>query len=123
MITGIVNADHEVTVRIQVRGPGGQDHEVETILDTGFGGSLTLPQALIGNLNLTWRSHGTATLANGAQEDFDVYAATVQWDGQLRPILVSAIGTIPLLGMALLVGFDLRARVRVGGSVEIEAIP
>ena len=29
----------------------------------------------------------------------------------------------PLIGMELLIGFDLRARLAIGGVVEIEAIP
>ena len=33
------------------------------------------------------------------------------------------IGSKPLIGMALLSGYDLRARVAVGGEVQIEAIP
>jgi hypothetical protein len=40
-----------------------------------------------------------------------------------RPILVQAIDTAPLLGMALLEGYDLHARVIGGGGVQLEAIP
>jgi hypothetical protein len=54
---------------------------------------------------------------------FDFYSATVLWDGVPRRILVHAIDAPPLLGMTLLDGYDLRARVRPGGTVEIEAIP
>jgi len=65
----------------------------------------------------------SAILANGNVEQFDIHVATVIWDGIPRPILVQAIDNIPLLGMALLVGYDLRIRVTVGGRVEIEAVP
>src|SRR5581483_4920953 len=101
----------------------GQEQEVEALLDTGFTGSLTLPPALIANLGLPWVSREDAILANGTVEQFAIYAATVIWDGLARPILVEAIDATPLLGMTLLIGHDLRARVKIGGLVQIEAIP
>jgi predicted aspartyl protease len=122
MITGTVNARHEILIRLPVRDTTGTDQDIGTILDTGFNGALTLPPALIASLGLAWRSRTTAVLANGSIEQFDLYAATV-WDGVPRSILVQAIDTAPLLGMALLAGYDLRIRVAAGGSVEIEAIP
>ncbi len=123
MITGAVNARHEMVIRLPVRNSAGQEQEVETILDPGFNGSLTLPPVLVASLGISWRSRARAVLANGNIEQFDVYSATVVWDGVPRPILVQAIDTAPLLGMALLVGFDLRARVIVGVNVQTEAVP
>jgi clan AA aspartic protease len=123
MITGIVNARHEILIRVPIRNAAGQEQEVEAILDTGFNGSLTLPAALIANLGLPWRSRGNAVLANGNVEQFDIYAATVVWDRLPRQILVQSIDTAPLLGMALLAGCHLRVQVTVGGTVQVEAIP
>jgi clan AA aspartic protease len=123
MITGTVNARHEVVIRVPVRNPAGQELEVEAILDTGFTGSLTLPPSLIASLGLPWRSRSSATLANGNIQQLDVYTATVVWDSTPRSILIQAVDNVPLLGMALLVGYDLRVRVAVGGSVQIEAVP
>jgi predicted aspartyl protease len=123
MITGTVNARHEIVIRLPVRDAAGQEQEVETILDSDFTGSLTLPPTMIANLGLPWRSRGQAILANGSVEQFDIYAATVIWDGVPRPVLLQAIDCAPLLGMKLLVGYDLRARIVPGGTVEIEAIP
>jgi clan AA aspartic protease len=123
MIAGSVNARHEVVIPLSVRDLAGQEVLVETILDTGFNASLTLPPATIAMLGLPWRSRASAMLANGSIEQFDIYSATVIWDGVPRPILVQAIDTAPLLGMALLVGFDLRVRVTVGGSVQIQMVP
>jgi clan AA aspartic protease len=123
MITGTVNARHEVLVRLPVRNTAGQEQEVEAVLDTGFSGSLTLPLAVIANLGLLWSSRESGTLADGTIVQFDMYAATVVWDGVVRPALVQAIDIKPLLGMELLVGYDLHVRVAVGGLVEIKAIP
>jgi len=123
MISGFVNARHEIRIRLPVRDARGNEQDIESILDTGFNGALTLPPPLIASLGLAWRSRTTAILANGSREQFDLYAAMVIWDGVPRSVLVQAIDTAPLLGMALLVGYDLRVRVATGGSVEIEAIP
>jgi clan AA aspartic protease len=123
MILGSVNARLEILIRISILNAAAQEQEVEAILDTGFTGSLPLPPTLITNLGLPWRSRANAVLANGTVEQFDIYAGTVLWDGMPRQILVQAIDTAPLLGMALLEGYDLRARVIVGGDVQLEAIP
>jgi len=123
MIPRTVNARLEILIRIPILNAAAQEQEVEAILDTGFTGSLTLPPVLITNLGLSWRSRANAVLANGIVEQFDISAATVLWDGKPRQILVDATDTAPLLGMALLEGHDLRARVMAGGGVQIEAIP
>ena len=122
MITGTVNRRHEVVITLLVRDSTRQEHEIESILDTGFTGSLTLPPSLIESLGLVWRSRSSAILANGNIEEFDLYVAAVIWDAHERQILIQAIENAPLLGMAMLVGYDLRVRVIVGGSVEIEAV-
>ena len=43
MMTGVVNADLEPLLRLTVRDAGGQPHDVEAVIDTGFNGFLTLP--------------------------------------------------------------------------------
>jgi len=123
VITGTVNARYEMKVRVPVRNAAGQEQQVEALLDTGFNGSLTLPPSAIAGFGLPWLSKGNAILANGNVEQFDIHAATVIWDGTPRTIVVQAIDSVPLLGMALLVGHDLRGRVVAGGRVEIEAVP
>lgn len=123
MITGMVNARYEMVIKVPVQNSSGQEQEVEAVLDSGFTGALTLPPSLIANLGLPWCSRSSAILANGNVEQFDLHTATIVWDGMARPILIQAIDNVPLLGMALLVGYDLRARVTVGGVVQIEAVP
>ena len=122
MISGVVNAYNEAMIRLPVQAAGGQRHEIETILDTGFNGSLTLPPDLIANLGLPWRTRGLVVLANGIQEPCDIYAATIIWDGKPRRILVEAANTDPLVGMALLYGHDVRMQVVAGGAIVIEAL-
>lgn len=54
MITGIVNANLEATIRLTIMGPAGQPHEIEAIIDTGFTGFLTLPPTLVSILGLPY---------------------------------------------------------------------
>lgn len=122
MITGVVNARHEATIRLSVHCANGEEHEVKAILDTGFSGSLTLSPAVIAALGLPWRTRGTVILANGSEDQFDIYAATIRWDGRPRNILVEAADTDALVGMALLTGYHVRIQVAEGGNVIIEAL-
>jgi predicted aspartyl protease len=122
MISGVMNAYHEARIRLPGRAVGGQPRGIDSILDTGFNGSLTLPPDLIAELGLPWRTRGLVLLANGSQEPCDIYAATIVWDGKPRRILVEAADTDPLVGMALLHGHDLRMQVVAGGAVTIEAL-
>jgi clan AA aspartic protease len=122
MIAGVVNANLEAIIRVAVRDASRASHDIDALVDTGFNGSLTLPQRLIEALGLQWYTRATITLANGAEEEVDVYAATVIWNGVPRRILVEATDTEPLLGMRLLLRHSLRIEVVDGGNVLIEAM-
>jgi clan AA aspartic protease len=123
VIFGVVNARHELVLRVPVVDASGQEQEVEAVLDTGFTGSLTLPPALVAALGLPWRSRSHVVLADGRVEQYEAHVAEVIWDGTPRTILVQAVDTAPLVGVGLLIGYDLWARVRPGGDVRIEASP
>lgn len=123
MITGIVNPNYEAVIHLLVQGPTGQEREVNAVIDTGFNGFLTLPPILITTLGLTRLSRGRAILANGTEDIFDIYGATVLWDGQPRYVETDAVDTTPLVGMALLNGYDLHIQVKDGGRVAIQAAP
>jgi clan AA aspartic protease len=123
MITGGVNADREAIIRLEVRGPALQVEVVDAVIDTGFDGWLTLPLALISRLGLAWQRRGRALLADGTDSIFDIYDGTVIWDGQPRLIAVDEADTVPLVGMALLEGFELIVQVRSSGQVIIQALP
>ena len=69
------------------------------------------------------RTRGLVILANGTEDQCDIYAATVIWDGRPRNILVEVASTDPLIGMALLYGYDVHMQVVEGGSVIIQALP
>jgi clan AA aspartic protease len=122
MITGSVNARREAIIRIAVRGKQDQIRDVEAVIDTGYTGFLILPPETVEELELAYLGRMKCTLANGAKEDFDVYSATVIWDGQERLIEVDVTNTDPLVGMLLLNGYELRVEVTPGGAVTIETL-
>ena len=121
MITGVVTSNLEAVIRLGVRGPHHDEQEVGAVIDTGFNGWLSLPGSLVEQLGQPWLTRGRVILADGSEQECDVYAANVIWDGQACRVPVDAAETDPLVGMSLLNGFDLHMEVRSGGSVLIEA--
>jgi clan AA aspartic protease len=122
MMIGTVNADLEAVLRLTVRDAAGQPHDVDAVIDSGFNGFLTLPPALIATLGLPWLCREDGQLADGSVQPFDVYVATVDWDGPSRNVEVEAADAQPLIGMALLRGSELRIQVVPGGSVSITGL-
>ena len=90
MIEGVVNAGHEAVVTLSLQGPEGQAREVEAVIDMGYSGYLTLSPVTAAELELAFVGNGHAFLANDAGVEFDVYDATVLWDGQPRDIEADA---------------------------------
>jgi clan AA aspartic protease len=122
MITGVVTTNQEATIQLVVIGPHGQQ-DIEAIIDTGFTGFLTVPAALTAALGLSWLSRQPGILADGSVDIFDVYTATVMWDGLPRVVEVEAAETEPLVGMRLLTRYSLHIDVLSGGIVTITALP
>jgi predicted aspartyl protease len=60
-----------------------------------------------------------ATLADGSQTIFDVYEATIVWNGREQRIAVDEAETAPLRGMRLLSGSEVGLQVWPGGTVTI----
>lgn len=123
MITGVVTPFHQATIRLIVHGPTGQQHAIDAVIDTGFDGTLTLPLATITALGLPWRRRGRALLADGTASVFDIYEATVVWDGRPRRVAIDAADIDPLVGMRLLNGYELNIQAVAGGQVRITALP
>ena len=122
MITGVV-LGREGRVRLKVRGPRRREREIEAVIDTGYTASLCLPPAVVASLGLQWKSTGRGVLADGSECLFDVYLANVMWDGTERSVLVDEADTEPLVGMALLRGYELNMQVRPRGRVTIKRLP
>ena len=119
---GTVNRRHEAIVSVRVRVAGTAEMQLDAIIDTGFSGSLTLPPPLVASLELPRVSGGGGVLADGSVRQFEIHSGEMEWHGVWRPVLVSAVGAEPLIGMGLLVGSELRMEVTSGGPVVIEPI-
>ena len=111
-----MNAYHQAAIQIPVKAADTQAQSFEFVLDTGFSGSLTLPEAVITALGLSFRSRGSAILADGSETEFDIYAATVIWDGETRNVLIGTANTDPLVGMGLLYGFNINIQAIDAGA-------
>ena len=122
MMYGSVNQSCEAILPVVVKNDA-KTQLVDAVIDTGFSGFLTLPSSIIAVLDLTWKGRDIATLGDGSYCIFDVYIARVIWDGQYRTIDINKSETVPLIGMGLLRGYDLRIQAIEGGSVTIELLP
>ncbi len=122
MIVGEVNSLPEALVRLAVRGPAGREREIEAVVDTGYTGALTLPAKLISELALPFRSLTRALLADGHETVCATHEANVKWGQQIRRVPIHAVETEPLLGMALLYGYELTIEVTDGGRVSIREL-
>ena len=122
MIHGVVNLRREATLPVVIGNSTGQREVIDTVIDTGFDGFLSLPSEIIVRLGLPWTISNPATLGDGSEVLFDFYTGTVIWDGQYRTIDIAESETEPLLGMAILYGYRLQVDAIEGGSVKVEPL-
>jgi clan AA aspartic protease len=122
MMQGVVNPNCEATLSLVVSNANRQSQLIDAVIDTGYTGFLSLPREIIIALNLPWTGIDRGTLGDGSEVTFEVYAATIIWDGQYRNIPVNEAETDPLVGMSLLHGYDLHIRAVAVGNVTIKAI-
>ena len=114
---GAVNARLEAVLRMQVRGPAGAEADVDSVVDTGYTGSLLL--SVVEALGLTRRSGVRAVLADGLSRRFETFAAEVSWGGSWQGVVVSVFSDESLVGMGLLAGHELRVEVVASGAVTV----
>lgn len=120
MIKGKVDGNQQALVSIDIIDGEGRIRSLETVLDTGFTGYLTLPTDSIQQLGLRSVGRRTFELANGELFEFEAFLAAVSWHGRLRDILVLGSDGAPLLGMTLLWGSRVTVNALTDGEVYIE---
>ena len=104
---------------ISVERPDGELRQCDFILDTGFTGSLVLPESVIAEMGLIRLGSETVVLGSGEEHSFDYYVARIIWQGQLRRTdIYRSIGQ-PLLGMELLEGAQVAVDAWEDGAVTV----
>ncbi len=121
MIAGVVQSD-EGRILLIVVGPNRREQEIEAVVDTGYTAALSLPPDRVAALGLRWQTFDRGILADGSECLFDVYEAEVMWDGEIQRLLVDEADTDPLIGMALLRGYELKMQVCRRGKVTIKRL-
>ncbi len=122
MMIGNVNANREAIVQLAVLGENQQSQGIKAVIDTGYTGFLTLPSIIITTLGLTWYMQQEGILGDGSLCMFNVYEASVIWDGQVRSVEINESEADPLVGMGLLEGYELKIQGVAGGLVTIAAL-
>lgn len=123
MITGKIVNNQEATIELEVVGTD-QLEKIQTIIDTGFSGELTLPGNLIDRLGFPRIGDLPIILGDGYEVSVEMYLAIVLWQGEER--IVQVLRTDdgkPLIGMSLLYGNRLILDVVTDGEVTIETLP
>jgi clan AA aspartic protease len=118
MIRGTVTG-LQARVEVVFRLPNSRSVGIEFVVDTGFEGALTLPPAAVAALGLSPYTTLTANLANNSRITAPVHRATILWNGREVDVAVLAMGVRPLLGTALLDGFNLNADFADNGDVTL----
>lgn len=89
MIVGVVS-NRKAIVDVEIADSIGRRRLIPSVVDTGFNGHLTLPSSeIIVALGLSLVGKRRAWLADGSEVELEAYAATIQWHGHVRPIVVS----------------------------------
>jgi clan AA aspartic protease len=113
----------QARVEVIFRRLGQPNIGIEFVVDTGFEGALALPPAAVAALGLPIHQTIVSKLADASRKMTDVYIATIDWDGIALDVGVLAIGDRPLLGTALLDGYNLNIDFIANGIVQIQPCP
>jgi len=122
MMFGVVNNNCEAIIKVAVGRISPPKITVDAVIDTGFTSFLSLPLSIITELGLPCHYRDIGTLGDGSEVVFEIYKATVIWDGQNQIVDVAASDADPLVGMGLLYGFKLQIEAVEGGRVTLEAL-
>lgn len=119
---GRVNRSREAILKLVIVGDENLKVAVDAVIDTGFNGDLILPLETISELGLKIQGYQKAILGDGTISQFQVYAATVIWDGARRLVEVNAATSGALIGMGLLEGYKLEVDSIPNGVVTITVL-
>jgi len=109
-MTGIVDNAGRAIITVSILSPiAPEGTAIDVWIDTGFTGEIVFPIETIERLGLIKSGSVDAILADGSQTELETYSCTIPWFGRERNLEVIANdGEVPLLGVGLLLGKELR---------------
>ena len=119
MMIGHVDRNLDAVLTLTAIDSSENHHEIVAVVDTGYNGTLMLPTVKIAEMRLSWTASVSATLADGSTKKFDVFNGTIRWHGNPRSVEIDASNGCALIGMSLLEGDELRAKIIPGGMLTI----
>ena len=123
MIRGRISEDGEaIIVPMAITDSDGRLWPLETVLDTGFVGDLSLPSIAIRRLGLVRAGSLNFILANGEAVRLRTYHARALWHDRLLDIEVTETGDVPLIGVRMLRGSRVTMDMLPCGEVIIEEV-
>ena len=123
MIRGRISEDGEaIIIPVAIMDSAGRLWPLETVLDTGFVGDLSLPSTVIRRLDLVRAGSLNFILANGEPARLRTYHARVYWHDRLMDIEVTETGDVPLIGIRMLRGSRGTMDMLPNGEVVIEEV-
>ena len=119
MFKGRVNPRGEPLVHISLISSTNRSQSHSAVIDTGFNGTLSLPESLIQRLGWRWIGHESYEIATGDIVREKVFVGRVRWMRRIQEVDVVAshsrdilIGTRLLEGNRLFIDFR-KSRVRI----------
>ena len=93
---------------------------MEALLDSGFNGTVSLPEDEVEKLGLPLVSERSVTLADGNDARVKVHVGNVRFAARWYRCPVLATGDVPTIGMHLMQGMKVCFEASEGGAIEIE---
>src|SRR6266704_3967830 len=112
MLKGFVNARREPVIRIALLSSRNRSQSFPAVIDTGFNGTLSLPETLMRRLGWRWIGHESYEIATGDVVREKVFVGRIRWMRQIQEVDIVAshakdilIGTRLLEGRRLMLDF------------------
>lgn len=120
MIEGTYSSEfRQAVVDLTVRGPAGDEVQLEFVVDTGFNADLILHSSVAAALGVHVEGMERAMLADGSVISFPMGRAQLHWNGTLRHVNVGIADIVSHVGMQVLDGHELRIQAVPDGAVQI----
>lgn len=87
MIRGRVDAQRQARVQLEIESGDGGLEPIDTVVETGFDGHLTLPSQVIAELGLEPDEPSDVVLATGSRERVNIWRGSVLWHDKFAGFL------------------------------------